>query len=135
VLEVYNEQIHDLLTTESQPGGPAKRLEVRQFAEGVHHVPGLVEAQVTNMYEAWEVLQTGSKARIVGSTNANEHSGRSHCKHCVMVKGKNLFNGECTKSKLWLIYLPGGERVAKTDAQGERLKEAQNINKSLGDVI
>jgi hypothetical protein len=27
VLEVYNEQIHDLLTTESQPGGPAKRLE------------------------------------------------------------------------------------------------------------
>ena len=55
-----------------------------------------------------------------------------------MVKGENLIDGECTKSKLWLIDLAGSERVAKTDAQGERLKEAQNINKSLsalGDVI
>nr|CAB3462643.1 unnamed protein product [Digitaria exilis] len=138
VLEVYNEQIHDLLLTGSEPGATTKRLEVRQAAEGVHHVPGLVEAPVTNMDEAWEVLQTGSKARVVGSTNANEHSSRSHCIHCVMVKGKNLINGECTKSKLWLIDLAGSERVAKTDAQGERLREAQNINKSLsalGDVI
>ncbi|RLM97678.1 kinesin-like protein KIFC3 isoform X1 [Panicum miliaceum] len=138
VLEVYNEQIHDLLLTGSQPGATTKRLEVRQVAEGVHHVPGLVEARVTNMNEAWEVLQTGSKARVVGSTNANEHSSRSHCIHCVMVKGENLINGECTKSKLWLIDLAGSERVAKTDAQGERLKEAQSINKSLsalGDVI
>ncbi|ONM32817.1 Di-glucose binding protein with Kinesin motor domain [Zea mays] len=138
VLEVYNEQIHDLLLTGSQPGATTKRLEVRQVGEGAHHVPGLVEARVTNMKEAWEVLRTGSKARVVGSTNANEHSSRSHCIHCVMVKGENLMNGECTKSKLWLIDLAGSERVAKTDAQGERLKEAQNINKSLsalGDVI
>ena len=103
VLEVYNEQIHDLLLTGSQPGATTKRfdlphelyycitninhvmrlylfcrLEVRQVAEGVHHVPGLVEARVTNMNEAWEVLQTGSKARVLGSTNANEHSSRSH---------------------------------------------------------
>ena len=58
--------------------------------------------------------------------------------HCVMVRGENLMTGECTRSKLWLIDLAGSERVAKTDAQGERLKEAQNINKSLsalGDVI
>ncbi|KAL5205447.1 hypothetical protein ABZP36_033656 [Zizania latifolia] len=138
VLEVYNEQIHDLLLTGTQPGATTKRLEVRQVAEGAHHVPGLVEARVTNMNEAWEVLQTGSKARVVGSTNANEHSSRSHCMHCVMVRGENLMNGEETKSKLWLIDLAGSERVAKTDAQGERLKEAQNINKSLsalGDVI
>ena len=57
---------------------------------------------------------------------------------CIMVRAKNLVNGECTSSKLCLVDLAGSERLAKTDAQGERRKEAQNINKSLaalGDVI
>lgn len=57
---------------------------------------------------------------------------------CVTVKAKNLLSGESTKSKLWLVDLAGSERLAKTDVQGERLKEAQNINRSLsalGDVI
>ncbi|GLT64702.1 hypothetical protein SLA2020_371790 [Shorea laevis] len=138
VLEVYNEQIRDLLVSGTQPGMAAKRLEVRQVGERMHHVPGLVEAHVNNINEAWEVLQTGSNARAVGSTNANEHSSRSHCIHCVMVKGENLLSGECTKSKLWLVDLAGSERVAKTEVQGERLKETQNINRSLsalGDVI
>ncbi|XP_077243787.1 kinesin-like protein KIN-14Q isoform X2 [Tasmannia lanceolata] len=138
VLEVYNEQIRDLLVSSSQPGVGAKRLEIRQVADGVHHVPGLVEVHVTNMNEVWEVLQTGSNARAVGSTNANEHSSRSHCIHCVMVKGANFVSGECTNSKLWLVDLAGSERIAKTDVQGDRLKETQNINKSLsalGDVI
>ncbi|XP_050371415.1 kinesin-like protein KIN-14Q isoform X2 [Argentina anserina] len=137
-LEVYNEQIRDLLVPGNQPGPVAKRLEVRQAGEGTHHVPGLVEAHVKNMTEVWEVLQTGSNARAVGSTNANEHSSRSHCIHCVMVKGENLLNGESTRSKLWLVDLAGSERIAKTEVQGERLKETQNINRSLsalGDVI
>ena len=40
--------------------------------------------------------------------------------------------------KLHLIDLAGSERLSKTGATGDRLKEAQNINKSLsalGDVI
>ncbi|OMO65853.1 hypothetical protein CCACVL1_21367 [Corchorus capsularis] len=138
VLEVYNEQIRDLLVSGSQQGMAPKRLEIRQVGEGAHHVPGLVEAHVNNINEVWEVLQTGSNARAVGSTNANEHSSRSHCIHCVMVKGENLLNGECTKSKLWLVDLAGSERVAKTEVHGERLKETQNINRSLsalGDVV
>ncbi|KAB5521709.1 hypothetical protein DKX38_026028 [Salix brachista] len=156
--EVYNEQIRDILVSDSQPGVAAKsftealkswllqlinkynecRLEIRQAGEVLHHVPGLVEARVHNMSEVWEVLQTGSNARAICSTNANEHSSRSHCIHCVMVKGENLLNGECTRNKLWLVDLAGSERIAKTEVQGERLKETQNINKSLsalGDVI
>ncbi|KAL1219870.1 Kinesin-like protein KIN-14Q [Cardamine amara subsp. amara] len=136
VLEVYNEQIRDLLA--SQSASAPKRFEIRQVSEGNHHVPGLVEAPVKSIDEVWDVLKTGSNARAVGKTTANEHSSRSHCIHCVMVKGENLLNGECTKSKLWLVDLAGSERVAKTEVQGERLKETQNINKSLsalGDVI
>ncbi|KAF8111237.1 hypothetical protein N665_0076s0224 [Sinapis alba] len=138
VLEVYNEQIRDLLVPASQNASAAKRFEIRQVNEGSNHVPGLVEARVSTIEEVWDVLKTGSSARAVGKTTANEHSSRSHCIHCVMVKGENLLNGECTKSKLWLVDLAGSERVAKTEVQGERLKETQNINKSLsalGDVI
>lgn len=57
---------------------------------------------------------------------------------CIVVKAKNLITGEYTRSKLWLVDLAGSERLAKTDVQGDRLKEAQNINRSLsalGDVI
>ncbi|CAN6285982.1 unnamed protein product [Urochloa humidicola] len=133
VLEVYNEQIRDLLST-----SPSKKLEIKQSSEGYPHVPGLVEAKVESIKEVWDVLQAGSNARAVGSNNVNEHSSRSHCMLCVMVRAKNLLNGECTSSKLWLVDLAGSERLAKTDVQGERLKEAQNINRSLsalGDVI
>ncbi|KAF3447269.1 hypothetical protein FNV43_RR12449 [Rhamnella rubrinervis] len=134
VLEVYNEQIRDLLA--SSP--TSKKLEIRQASEGVHHVPGIVEAEVENITEVWSVLQAGSNARAIGSNNVNEHSSRSHCMLCIMVRAKNLMNGECTKSKLWLVDLAGSERLAKTEVQGDRLKEAQNINRSLsalGDVI
>ncbi|KAM3283226.1 kinesin-like protein KIN-14R [Capsicum chacoense] len=134
VLEVYNEQIRDLLA----PPTTSKKLEIKQAPEGFHHVPGLVEAKVENIEEVWNVLQTGSSARAVGSNNVNEHSSRSHCMLCIMVTAKNLIDGECTKSKLWLVDLAGSERLAKTDVQGDRLKEAQNINRSLsalGDVI
>ncbi|KAL0379030.1 UNVERIFIED_CONTAM: Kinesin-like protein KIN-14R [Sesamum radiatum] len=133
VLEVYNEQIRDLLATET-----SKKLEIKQASEGFHHIPGIVEAKVENIQQVWNVLQAGSSARAVGSNNVNEHSSRSHCMLCIMVRAKNLITGDCTKSKLWLVDLAGSERLAKTDVQGDRLKEAQNINRSLsalGDVI
>ncbi|MQL86043.1 hypothetical protein Taro_018578 [Colocasia esculenta] len=43
----------------------------------------------------------------------------------VIVRAKNLVNGECTNSKLWLVDFAGSERLAKTNVQRERLKEAQ----------
>ncbi|CAI0406080.1 unnamed protein product [Linum tenue] len=135
VLEVYNEQVRDLLAS-SPP--MVVRLEIKQVSEGVNHVPGVVDMKVENVDEVWNILQTGSNARAVGSNNVNGHSSRSHCMICTVVRAKNLVTGECTRSKLWLVDLAGSERLAKTDVQGERLKEAQSINKSLsalGDVI
>lgn len=54
------------------------RLEIKQAAEGTQEVPGLVEAQVYGTEEVWELLKSGSRARSVGSTSANELSSRSH---------------------------------------------------------
>ncbi|XP_008454633.2 kinesin-like protein KIN-14S [Cucumis melo] len=136
MLEVYNEKIRDLLADNSNPN--LKKLEIKQAAEGTQEVPGLFEAQVYGTEEVWELLKSGSRARSVGSTSANEQSSRSHCLLRVTVKGENLINGQRTKSHLWLVDLAGSERVGRIDVDGERLKESQFINKSLsalGDVI
>ncbi|KAK9016979.1 hypothetical protein V6N11_079469 [Hibiscus sabdariffa] len=136
MMEVYNEKIKDLLGENSNQ--PTKRLEIKQAAEGTQEVPGLVEARVYNTEEVWELLKSGSQLRTVGATNANELSSRSHCLLRVTVRGTNLINGQKTRSHLWLVDLAGSERVGKIEAEGERLKESQFINKSLsalGDVI
>ncbi|KAF9669950.1 hypothetical protein SADUNF_Sadunf13G0017900 [Salix dunnii] len=136
MLEVYNEKIKDLLVENSNQ--PTKKLEIKQTAEGTQEVPGLVEAQVNGTEDVWELLKSGSRARSVGSTSANELSSRSHCLLRVTVRGENLIDGQMTRSHLWMVDLAGSERVGKIDVEGERLKESQFINKSLsalGDVI
>ncbi|KAJ6757181.1 KINESIN-LIKE PROTEIN KIN-14S [Salix koriyanagi] len=136
MLEVYNEKIKDLLVENSNQ--PTKKLEIKQTAEGTQEVPGLVEAQVNGTEDVWELLKSGSRARSVGSTSANELSSRSHCLLRVTVRGENLVDGQKTRSHLWMVDLAGSERVGKIDVEGERLKESQFINKSLsalGDVI
>ncbi|KAM1468308.1 hypothetical protein ACFX13_034140 [Malus domestica] len=136
MLEVYNEKIRDLLVDNTNQ--PTKKLEIKQCADGTLDVPGLVQERVYGFEEMWELLKSGSQARSVGSTSANEQSSRSHCLLRVTVKGENLINGQKTRSQLWLVDLAGSERVGRIDVEGERLKESQFINKSLsalGDVI
>jgi len=56
----------------------------------------------------------------------------------VGICGTNIVDGTVVSSKLNLIDLAGSERLSKTEATGDRLTEAKNINKSLsalGDVI
>ncbi|KAF9610613.1 hypothetical protein IFM89_023501 [Coptis chinensis] len=59
------------------------KFEIRQVANGVYHVLGLVESHVSNMNDVWEVLQTGDNLRAVGVANAIEHSSRSHWSHII----------------------------------------------------
>ncbi|KAF3951696.1 hypothetical protein CMV_022680 [Castanea mollissima] len=74
VLEVYNDQIRDLLATSPT----SKMLEIKQASEGSHHVPGIVETKVDNIKDVWSVLQAGSNARAVGSNNMHAlYNGKS----------------------------------------------------------
>jgi len=56
----------------------------------------------------------------------------------VHVYGMDLETGAVLRGNLHLVDLAGSERVDRSEAIGERLREAQHINKSLsalGDVI
>jgi kinesin family protein C2/C3 len=133
MLEIYNENIRDLLDAGND------RLEVRQNPDGKGvYVEGLAKCCVANMEETQLAMSSGAKNRATFSTNSNEHSSRSHSVISVHVEGESLMTGQSTYGKLHLIDLAGSERVSKSEVQGERLKEAQAINKSLsalGDVI
>ncbi|XP_076449946.1 uncharacterized protein LOC143286194 isoform X2 [Babylonia areolata] len=134
VMEIYNETIRDLLNSDS-----TNKLDVKMKGEGGgYHVPGLVTKVVTSLQEVNQVFAEGRKNRATATTNMNEHSSRSHCLLCVMVSGVNRTTNSRSYGRLNLVDLAGSERVSKSGADGTRLREAQNINKSLsclGDVI
>jgi len=132
ILEVYNETVRDLLNSSGE------KLEIRMSADGGREIPHLISTQVTTIEEVMEIFEEGRKNRAVASTNMNEHSSRSHAVLIINVHGKSKTDGRTLHGKLNLIDLAGSERVSKSGASGDRLKEAQKINKSLlalGDVI
>ncbi|KAH0710631.1 hypothetical protein KY284_012058 [Solanum tuberosum] len=93
---------------------------------------------VTCTQDVLDLMRIGQKNRAVGATALNERSSRSHSILTVHVRGRELVSGSILKGCLHLVDLAGSERVDKSEAVGERLKEAQHINKSLsalGDVI
>eukprot|EP00698_Gefionella_okellyi_P019273 TRINITY_DN5888_c0_g1_i1.p1 TRINITY_DN5888_c0_g1~~TRINITY_DN5888_c0_g1_i1.p1 ORF type:complete len:5059 (-),score=1335.09 TRINITY_DN5888_c0_g1_i1:98-15274(-) len=133
VLEIYNENIRDLLDDSASK----KNLEVMHHAHG-NWVPGLTIVGVTSPDQVFEIMKRGLLNRSIGVTNMNEHSSRSHCILSVYAEGHNLATGLKTYGKLHLVDLAGSERINKSGATGDRLVEAQHINKSLsalGNVI
>ncbi|EGB03936.1 hypothetical protein AURANDRAFT_1243, partial [Aureococcus anophagefferens] len=133
VIEVYNEQIRDLLSDKVG----AKKLEVRRGDRG-NYVPDLTEVDVRGDDEVLELMAISDRARSMASTDMNEQSSRSHMLMNVTVESFHKATGVTTVGKLHLVDLAGSERPSKSGATGQALKEAQNINKSLsalGDVI
>jgi len=131
-IEIYNEAVRDLLGDD-----PQRKLDIKQGAQGTY-VQDLVQADVASPADVEALMQRARSNRSTFSTNMNEHSSRSHSILTVYVDAKDLATGERTRSKLHLVDLAGSERLSKSGATGDRLLEAQAINKSLsalGDVI
>ncbi|TMW64335.1 hypothetical protein Poli38472_012957 [Pythium oligandrum] len=138
ILEVYNETIVDLLDNTTPTGnGERKGLEIRMGKQGVY-VDNLIEVEVFNLKDVMDLMKLGKSHRSVGAHDFNEHSSRSHLVLSITIESGQKGESKRRVSKLHLIDLAGSERVSKTAASGQRLKEAQNINRSLsalGDVI
>lgn len=135
MIEIYNEQVRDLLVIDSTN----RRLDIRNNSQlnGLN-VPDACLVPVNCTQDVLELMKIGLKNRAVGATALNERSSRSHSILTIHVRGKELVSGSTLKGCLHLVDLAGSERVNKSEAVGERLKEAQHINRSLsalGDVI
>ncbi|KAK4558988.1 hypothetical protein RGQ29_008292 [Quercus rubra] len=134
MIEIYNEQVRDLLVTD----GTNRRLEIRNSSHRGHSVPDANVVPVSSTFDVIDLMNLGQKNRAVGATALNDRSSRSHSCLTVHVQGRDLTSGAILRGCMHLVDLAGSERVDKSEVTGDRLKEAQHINKSLsalGDVI
>ncbi|XP_044465600.1 kinesin-like protein KIN-14C isoform X2 [Mangifera indica] len=135
MLEIYNEQVRDLLSRD----GPQKKVGIISSspAHGIA-VPDASMHPVRSTEDVMELIDIGLKSRAVSATALNERSSRSHSVVSIHVRGKDMINGSPLHGNLHLVDLAGSERVDRSEVTGDRLREAQHINKSLsalGDVI
>ncbi|XP_057849387.2 kinesin-like protein KIN-7L isoform X2 [Cryptomeria japonica] len=133
-MEIYNEEINDLLAHENQ------KLQVHENLERGIFVAGLREEIVNSPDQVFELVELGEVHRHVGETNMNARSSRSHSIFRMVIEsrvkdaernGSSYDKDAVRVSVLNLVDLAGSERVAKTGAGGVRLKEGTHINKSL----
>ena len=136
-VEVYNETYNDLLGRSEDLD--KKKLEVRHdSAKKQTTLENAVSVVLDGPERVEEILERASKNRTVAATKANMRSSRSHSVFILKLVGENSITGERSEGTLNLVDLAGSERLDHSKAEGARLKETQNINKSLsclGDVI
>ncbi|XP_021728458.1 kinesin-like protein KIN-7N [Chenopodium quinoa] len=136
-MEIYNEEINDLLMVNNQ------KLQIHESLERGVFVAGLREEIVSEAEQVHKLLEAGEVNRHFGETNMNVRSSRSHTIFRMVIESKTKeMDGSSSDairvSALNLVDLAGSERIAKTGADGVRLKEGKHINKSLmvlGNVI
>ena len=127
-LEIYNEQIRDLIDMSPD------MLELREDPEKGVQVAGLSEIEVESPEDVMELLFFGNQNRTQEATGANETSSRSHAVLQITVEEKDKVEGiqtEINIGKLSLIDLAGSERASRTNNRGIRMVEGANINRSL----
>ncbi|CAO2585274.1 Kinesin-like protein KIF20B [Lemmus lemmus] len=131
--EIYNESIYDLLVPVSSKFQKRKMLRLSQDIKGYSFIKDLQWIQVSDSKEAYRLLKLGVKHQSVAYTKLNNASSRSHSIFTIRIL--QIEDSEMPRvtrvSELSLCDLAGSERSMKTQNEGERLREAGNINTSL----
>ncbi|XP_073407266.1 kinesin-like protein KIF9 isoform X1 [Dendrobates tinctorius] len=131
-LEIYNETLFDLLSTMPDVSASGTQMTIVDEPQGVS-VKGLSLHHAADEEHALNLLFEGETNRIIGSHTLNKSSSRSHCIFTVHLEShsRTLSDAKYTVSKINLVDLAGSERLGKTRSEGQVLREATYINKSL----
>ncbi|KAF3482650.1 uncharacterized protein GIQ15_01974 [Arthroderma uncinatum] len=136
-IEVYNENINDLLGKAEE--FDKKKHEIRHDMQKCQTtITNVTNVRLDSPEKVESILRRAWTNRSVAATKANERSSRSHSVFILRLVGENSTTGEHSEGTLNLVDLAGSERLSHSGSTGDRLKETQNINKSLsclGDVI
>jgi centromeric protein E len=129
-LEIYNEVVKDLLTSDTNP------LRLLDDKDRGTIVEKLKEEVVQNSGHLQEIIKICEAHRQVGETHLNDMSSRSHqiIRLTVESQPQGLVSETPATSlvaSLNFVDLAGSERASQTHADGARLKEGAHINRSL----
>lgn len=130
-LEIYNEQVKDLLNPSSRDS-----LTVRWSKDRGFYVENLFIVECETQDDLIAVLEEGMRQKQMGTTNINEHSSRSHTIMTLLIDSEMPDQEEqglyLTKhGKISFVDLAGSEKVKELGSSSELLSETTNINKSL----
>ncbi|CAH1785793.1 unnamed protein product [Owenia fusiformis] len=159
-MELYNEEIIDLLDTTRDPTekGRKSHIKIHEDAFGGIYTVGVTTQVVTSLDDTMQCLKVGALSRTTASTNMNATSSRSHAiftlhvkQHRVVREDQDGEEGEketdttevmnefeTLTAKFHFVDLAGSERLKRTGATGDRMKEGISINSgllALGNVI
>jgi kinesin family protein 11 len=134
-IELYNEDLRDLLSSDDSP-----KLKIYDDTSRKGHsttmVQGMEERYILNAGDGLKWLREGSVKRQVAATKCNDLSSRSHTVFTITVYAKHKTDKESGEDflmlgKLNLVDLAGSENIQRSGAENKRAAEAGLINKSL----
>jgi kinesin family member 3B len=140
-LEIYNEDVFDLLTEHKKNVKPNK-LDLKEDQSGSVFVKDLKCLIVKSIPEMEQAMNYGTSNRKTAETKMNSESSRSYSIFTIYIETaeKHKDTGEqlIKAGKLNLVDLAGSEKISKTGSSGQTMKEGIKINLSLtalGNVI
>ncbi|KAA8542736.1 hypothetical protein F0562_023888 [Nyssa sinensis] len=128
-LEIYNENVRDLLNSES-----GRNLKLLDDPEKGTVVEKLVEETANDDQHLRHLISICEAQRQVGETALNDTSSRSHQIIRLTLESTLRESSDCVRSfvaSLNFVDLAGSERASQTNAEGARLREGCHINLSL----
>lgn len=133
MLEVYNEKVKDLLSPNASVGGKEdkNKLDIHVHPQHGVYVKNSVESEVSELNEAFKLIDYGNTMKTVAATAMNKQSSRAHTVVKLYVETKEGGSSSTRLSEVFVVDLAGRENERTTLVTGERLVELTFINRSL----